>query len=170
MENVSVGKSEIHGVGVFAERDFDEGEIILEIDDSRLVDDSHSLRPELGEYDFHCDYLENGKVVLMRSPERHINSCCEPNTFVKTIEGKRYVVARREIKKGEELTYDYIIDCHGGIVWECNCKHPNCRKIVPSSFFDLPTEKQLEYLSLLNHWFVEEHRERIEKLRDLQNK
>ncbi|HEX8196934.1 MAG TPA: SET domain-containing protein-lysine N-methyltransferase [Pyrinomonadaceae bacterium] len=170
MENVSVGKSRIHGIGVFAERDFAIDEIILQIDDSRVVDDTHPLKTELGEYDYHCDYLANGKIVLMRSPERHINSCCEPNTFVKTIDGIRYIAARREIKKGDELTYDYIIDCDGGIVWECNCKHPNCRKTIPSSFFDLPVKKQLEYMPLLNPWFVEEHIEKIEKLRELQNK
>lgn len=170
MPDVIVAQSRIHGVGVLAARDFAAGEIILEIDDSRVVDEANPLRPEIGEYDFHCDYLAGGKVVLMRSPERHINSCCDPNTFVKTIDGVRYVVARRAIKAGEELTYDYIIDCHGGIVWQCNCQHENCRGTIPSSFFELPIEKQLEYLPLLNLWFVEEHIEKIEELRKFDKK
>ena len=46
----------------------------------------------------------------MQSPERHINSCCDPNTYVKTINGVRHVAARRPIDSGEEITYDYIID------------------------------------------------------------
>ena len=37
MADVTVKASEIHGTGVFAARDFAEGEIILEIDDSRVV-------------------------------------------------------------------------------------------------------------------------------------
>ena len=164
MAEVIVAGSEIHGVGVFAARDFAEGEIILPIDDSRVVDDEHPLRPELGEFDYHCDYLAGNKVVLMRSPERHVNSCCDPNTYVKTVNGVRHVVARRPIKSGEEITYDYIIDCHGGIVWRCSCGSPRCRRTIVSSFFELPPALQLEYLPLLNEWFIEEHREKIDAL------
>ena len=165
MADVIVAESKIHGLGVFATRDFAEGEIILPIDDSRVVDDEHPLRPELGEHSYHCDYLAGGKVVLMRSPERHINSCCDPDAYVKTINGVRHVVARRPIKSGEEITCDYIIDCHGGIVWQCSCGSPRCRGAIVSSFFELPAEAQLEYLPLLNEWFVEEHREKVEALR-----
>ena len=107
MAQVIVAESRIHGLGVFATRSFTQGEIILAIDDSRVVDDEHPLRAELGEYSYHCDYLAGSKTVLMRSPERHINSCCDPNTFVKTIDGVRYVVALRPIESGEEITYDY---------------------------------------------------------------
>jgi len=165
MADVLVAKSKIHGLGVFATRDYVEGEIILPIDDSRIVDNEHPLRPEAGEYSHHCDYLAGGQTVLMRSPERHINSCCDPNTYVKTINGIRHVVARRPIKAGEEITYDYIIDCHGGIVWQCVCGSPLCRGTIVSSFFELPLALQLKYLPLLNEWFIEEHREKIEMLR-----
>jgi hypothetical protein len=79
MVDVAVAQSKIHGLGVFATRNFAAGEIILAIDDSRVVDDDHSLRIDLGEQSCHCDYLAGGKVVLMQLPERHINSCCDPN-------------------------------------------------------------------------------------------
>lgn len=165
MANVIVAESKIHGLGLFAMRDFAEGEIILPIDDSRSVDDDHPLRPELGEYSYHCDYLANGKTILMRPPERHINSCCDPNTYVKTINGIRHVVARKPIKVGEEITYDYIIDCHGGIVWQCNCGSSRCRSTIVSSFFELPLDLQLEYLPFLNEWFIDEHGDKIEAIR-----
>lgn len=164
MVDVVVAESRIHGLGVFAAREFAEGEIILPIDDSRVVDAQHPLRHESGEHGYHCDYLAGGKTVLMRWPERHINSCCEPNTYVKTIDGVRHVVARKPIKAGEEITSDYIIDCHGGIVWQCNCGRQRCRGTIVSSFFELPVELQLEYLPLLNEWFIEEHRQEIEML------
>lgn len=166
MVDVIVAESRIHGLGVFAARDFAEGEIVLPIDDSRVVDAEHPLRPELGEHSYHCDYLAGGKTVLMRSPERHINSCCDPTTYVKTIDGVRHVVARKAIESGDEITYDYIIDCHGGVVWQCNCGSPRCRGTIVSSFFELPAELQSEYLPLLNEWFVEEHREKVEALRE----
>jgi len=166
MADVVVAESKIHGLGVFATRDFAEGEIVLPLDDSRVVDDDHPLRIDLGEQSYHCDYLADGKVVLMQSPERHINSCCDPNTYVKTINGVRHVAARRPISSGEEITYDYIIDCHGGDVWQCSCGSSRCRGAIVSSFFELPVELQLEYLPLLNEWFIEEHREKVEALRN----
>ena len=165
MADVIVKESKIHGLGVFAARDFAEDEMIYAIDDSRIVDAENPLRPELGECDYHCDYLADGKVVLMSSPERHINSSCDPNTFVKWINDIRYVAARRPIKMDEEITYDYIIDCHGGIVWQCTCESLHCRKTIVSSFFELSEEQQLEYLPLLSEWFIEEHREKVEALR-----
>jgi hypothetical protein len=165
MTNVIVTESKIHGLGVVVARSFTPGEIILAIDDTRVVDVEHPLRAELGEHSYHCDYLAGGKTVLMRSPERHINSCCDPNTFVKTIDGVRHVLARRPIEPGEEITYDYIIDCHGGIVWQCSCSSARCRRTIVSSFFDLPVELQLEYLPLLNQWFIDEHRSEVDALR-----
>ena len=162
MADVLVSGSKIHGLGVFATRDFTEGETILIIDDSRIVDGQHPLRADLGEHNYHCDYLAGGKVVLLRSPERHINSSCAPNTYVKTVNAVRLVVARRAIQAGEELTYDYIIDCHGGIVWQCSCGALRCRGTIVSSFFELPVEWQKQYLPLLSEWFIREHREEVE--------
>jgi uncharacterized protein len=167
MPNVEVKNSKINGQGVFAARDFESDEVILPLDDSRVVDEKHPLRPELGELEYHCDYLADGKVVLQPSPECYINSSCDPNVYAKTIDDVRYVVARRNIEKVEEITVDYIIDCHGGIVWQCRCGSAKCRGTIVSSFFELPIRLQLEYLPLLNPWFVKEHGEKVEKLRQL---
>ncbi len=101
--NVIVAESNIHGLGVYAARDFEEGETILVRDESRVVDDEHPLRPELGEYERHCDYLAGGKVVLLKTPECNINSSCDPNVYHKYMEGMRHVVARRRMKSGEEM-------------------------------------------------------------------
>jgi hypothetical protein len=165
MSSVEVRPSQIHGLGVFATREFEAGQTVVVIDDSRVVDAEHPLRPDLGEYAHHCDYLAGGRVVLMPPPERHINSSCDPNTCVGWEGGRRRVVARRAIAMGEEITYDYIIDCHGGEVWQCGCGAARCRGTIVSSFFELPLEVQREYLPLLSPWFVDEHREAVDALR-----
>jgi hypothetical protein len=157
MTDVIVAPSRIHGLGVFAARDFRAGETVFHLDDSRLVADDLPLRPEKGELTVHCDYLAGGRVVLMPKPERRINSSCDPNTFVRTIGGVRHVLARRPISAGEEITYDYIINCHGGEVWDCRCGSARCRGRIVSSFFELPAWLQSEYLPLLDDWFVDEH-------------
>ncbi len=64
---------------------------MLSIDDSHIVDDNHPLSSAADER--HCDYLEAGKTVLMQFPERHINHSCDPNVYVRTVEGVRLVLA-----------------------------------------------------------------------------
>ena len=163
--NVLVGPSRIHGLGVFTTHEIAPGEIVLAIDDSRIVDAEHPLRPELGEQRYHCDYLARGRVVLMGSPERHINSSCEPNTYVRWTGDDRHVVARRALEQGEEITYDYLIDCDGGHPWECRCGSAQCLRVIPASVFDLPTDALCDRLPYLSSWFVAEHVARIEEAR-----
>ena len=105
-------------------------------------------------------------MVLMQVPERHINSCCDPNSFIKTIGGVRQVIARRPVRSGDEITYDYIINCHGGEVWDCRCKSGQCRGSIVSSFFELPVRLQRDYLPLLEEWFVREHEVEVARLRN----
>lgn len=165
LNKVVVKESPIHGKGVFAQQELVAGEWVLTIDDSRIVTDKNPLRPEIEEYEHHCDYLADGQVILMQWPERHINHCCWPNVYVKTVEGERHVFAWRKIRAGEELTFDYCINGGGDTIWQCNCGHPACRRMVHSDFFHLPRALQVSYLPLLDGWFVEERREQVEALR-----
>lgn len=158
---MQVNKSSIHGQGVFSLVKIKKNERILEIDDSRVVSEEYPLIPERGEHERHYDYLANGKVVLMQVPERYINHSCDPNVFVKVFEGRRYVYARRNIAKGEEITFDY----GGDVVWQCNCGCPRCRKTIHSDFFHLPLALQLEYLPFLSDWFIVKNCERVTELK-----
>lgn len=159
---VVVAKSGIEGCGVFAIRPFRISDPVLVIDDSRLVNDDAPLLS--GEEQRHCDYLEGGRVVLMQPPERYINHSCDPNTYVKTVDGKRLVIARREIAAGEEITYDYSINSSGEIIWLCSCTAARCRGQIHSDFFHLPVDLQREYLPLLDDWFRRERAAAIARL------
>jgi len=162
--NITLMESPIQGIGVFAVVDIPKGHPILKIDDTRVVTPDNPLLESQDEYERHCDYLASGKVVLMRSPERHINHSCDPNTFVKTIGGVRYVFALCDIAAGEEITYDYCINGSGDTLWQCNCGSPSCRKEIHSDFFHLPRELQLEYLPLLDDWYLIEYQAEVNAL------
>jgi hypothetical protein len=159
---MEIRHSLIEGNGVFAAHSIGRGDTILKIDDSRIVDEQHPL----GSADDprHCDYLEAGKVVLMQIPERHINHSCDPNTYVKTVNGIRMVIALRAIAAGEEITYDYCINGNGDTVWVCHCGASRCRRVIHSDFFHLPLELQREYLPLLDDWFLHERAAEVERL------
>lgn len=161
--NVSVKDSGVQGKGVFAEKGFLKDEVILEIDDSHIVEDVSALTDYQQEYD--CDYLSDGKTILMQSPEKFINHSCDPSTYIKTIRGKRKVFAMKNIKKGEEITYDYSINGYNDGTFECNCRNTNCRKVYQGNFFKLPKDIQLKYLPYLDSWFMKEHQEEINKLK-----
>ena len=165
MSRVYTADSPIHGTGVFSAAPFSPGEIVLKIDDSRVVTDTAPLDPARGEFEHHCDYLAGGKVVLMQPPERFINHRCDPNTYIRTIAGERYLIALREIRPGEEITYDYCINGDGDTAWDCSCGSPECRKRLLSGFFHLPADIQAHYLALLDDWFVAEHRDEVEALK-----
>jgi SET domain len=118
-----------------------------------------------GEYDYHQDYLWTHDV-LMQYPERHINHCCEPNVYVKTFDGVRWVVAYRDIGIGDEIAYDYCVNSYGDEEWGCSCGHARCRRLHNTDFFKLPEAKLVEYLPLLDDWFVELNQERVRELRE----
>jgi SET domain-containing protein len=164
MAQVIVKESPINRLGVFALENISKGEMILAIDDSRIVTPKLPLIESKGELEYHCDYLADGKVVLMQLPERHINHSCDPNTFVKTILGVRYVFALRPIPVGEEVTYDYCINGFGDTLWKCNCGSARCRKDIHSDFFHLLYDLEVEYLPLLDSWYIKKYKEKVQKL------
>lgn len=162
MKNVEVKKSNIKGVGLFALRDFEDGEIILDYDDSDIVRDVSILTDH--DWDFNTDFLENGKVVWQKEPERSRNHSCDPNSYDKTINGVRRLVAKRRIKRGEEITGDYVMNGYNNGTFECNCGSKNCRKIYQGNFFKLPKDIQIKYLPYLEESFKNEHKREIESL------
>ena len=140
------------------------GAPVLKIDDSRIVTDDNPLDESKGEYERHCDYLAGGTLTLMQPPERYINHSCNPNTFVKSLYGIRHIFALRDIPAGAEITYDYCINGSGDTVWECRCGSARCRQRIHSDFFHLPHDLQLEYLTLLDDWYLQEHKDEVQQL------
>ena len=162
METVIVKPSPIQGTGLFAARDFREADQILRVDESRLVTETKPLLQ--GDDPRHCDYVADGRVVLLPSPERHRNHSCDPNAFDEYIDGVRYLLARRDIRADEEITGDYCINGLGDGAWECNCGSVKCRKVIHSDFFHLPRRLQREYLPYLAAWYKQQYKEQIDDL------
>lgn len=157
---VEVRPSRIEGLGLFAARAFEVGERIRKVHVVREITADAPLRPEVGERFDHCDYPD-GKVLLIGYPDRHLNHSCDPNAFLKYEGDAAYIVARRGIEVGEEVTCDYNINLSGGTTWPCHCKSARCRGTVPGDFFLLPPDIQLEYRCLLAEWFVRRHADRL---------
>lgn len=163
MANVDVKSSRIEGFGVFATRPFHTGERIRRVNVIREVTADSPLRDDQGERVDHCAYPD-GRVVLWGYPDRHVNHSCDPNAYEVFESGSSYLLARRDIADGEEITCDYNINISDGTSWSCTCGARRCGGQVVGDFFRLPEEWQREYRPLLAPWFVQRHRDRIEIL------
>jgi hypothetical protein len=163
--DVEVRRSPIEGLGLFASRPFAAGQRIRQINVVREVTFETPLREDLGERMDHCDYPD-GRVVLFGFPDRHVNHSCDPNAYMSYERGRCYLVARREIGAGVEVTCDYNVNLTAGTSWPCHCGAPRCRGETVGDFFRLPLAIQREYRPLLADWFVRRHRERVAALDD----
>jgi hypothetical protein len=157
---VDVRPSGIEGLGLFAGRAFSAGERIRHVNVVREVTSEAPLRGEMGERADHCDYPD-GKVVLIGFPDRHVNHSCDPNAYTGYDAAGSWLIARREIRAGEEITCDYNVNIAGGTAWPCRCGAARCVGTVVGDFFLLPSELQREYRPLLADWFVRRHRARL---------
>lgn len=157
MSNVEVKQSLVVGNGVFTLQNFKRGDKVLGIDDTHVVLSEKDLLPEDKD---HCDYLGD-KIVLMQSPEVYINHSCDPNTYVKTIDGLRHVIAIHDIGVGQEINYDYAINGYYDSDIICNCGAKRCRGTISPNFFRLPLNLQKEYMPYLDDWFKEKFKEKL---------
>ena len=161
--DVIVKPSPIDGLGVFAARDFHAGELVFETSELRRVTEEDPL-PE-GEERRHCDWLADGRQILLPEPCRYVNHSCDPSAWKQYRNViRRCETARRHIRVGEEITHDYCIDGFGDVVWECNCGSPPCRKVIHSDFFELPLELKIEYLPYLSDVYKDVFREKLGQL------
>ena len=163
MTDVEVKPSPIEGIGVFAARPFRVGQRIRGVNIVREITDDAPIREDAGERIEHCGYPD-GKVVLWGFPDRHVNHRCDPNAYELYDGSEIYIVARRDIAAGEEITFDYNVNTSGGNSWPCNCGAERCRGESVGEFFTLPNEHQREYRPLLADWFVRRYRHQVEAL------
>ncbi len=110
------------GLGLFANRDFKRGDFIIEYTGEHISNEEADRRS--GKYLF---ILNKDVTIDGRGREniaRYINHSCKPNAEaeVDDEENKIRILARKKIKVGEELTYDY-----GKEYWDSHIKPYGCR-------------------------------------------
>ena len=125
-KNIIVKKSNISGKGVFANKDFKKGEVVMRWQKSKeqSMDEVKKLPIEEQHYIY-----PSGKnmYILMQAPERYANHSCDANT----IPDDNCDLALRDIKRGEELTSDYT-KYENKVGFRCNCGGKNCKNKIIS--------------------------------------
>lgn len=145
MKNYTVKASQIHGKGVYAAKAIAKGDLIIEYTGQRIDWDEalrrHPHDPEQPNHTFYFS-LDTGKVIdahVRGNSARWINHSCAPNCEAKEIEGRVFIHAKRNLKAGEELFYDYGLVLEEPMTaelkrdYQCLCGAKRCRGTMLAS-------------------------------------
>lgn len=122
--DVEIRRSPVHQLGVFAERPFKAGEVVLRWDTRDRVPAEKAAAFE-GRTDIYLHPFDPGSFFVVQSPERYVNHSCAHNTEVRDFMD----VAVRDIAAGEEITSNYETD-GAGLSFTCCCGAPQCRGVI----------------------------------------
>lgn len=150
MNNVYIGKSSLHGKGLFASRDIKKGQTIFivkgRVIERLITDNKKALKANWNWFGF-----GKNKWIETRSDySNYFNHSCNPNTVVS---GRVRIVALYDIKMNDEITFDYSTN-EADIFWsiKCHCGNKNCRKTIKSIQF-LPEDTYNKYLPFIPLYF-----------------
>lgn len=145
---------QIKGHGLFAKRDiFKNEEIIRAVGPKVNSQVSNTLY-----YSYGIDVLiqvGKDKWVLPNNESRFINHSCEPNLGLLD---NGVFVAMKNIKKGEELTFDYAtIDVNSKWSIVCHCDAKSCRgKITSQDLLDKKLHLIQRYRGFIANFILKE--------------
>ncbi|PIR41711.1 MAG: hypothetical protein COV30_02315 [Candidatus Yanofskybacteria bacterium CG10_big_fil_rev_8_21_14_0_10_37_15] len=158
-------ETHLYGLGVFADEDILAGTLIDSFNGSFAPSLSASQLPTSttgfdGRHAIQCaryiwrDGKKNGFA-------RYLAHSCEPNCG---IVGRFNIISMRNIKKGEELTWDYAMTEVSDAQMKCLCGSSNCRGLIGS--LEYLNESQFRDFVIRNRgfiskWILEENQRNI---------
>ena len=135
---VVFSRSPIHGIGGFARRDIPKDARVIQYVGEK-IDRHESLRrcEADNEYIFRLNEELDVDGNVEWNPARFINHSCAPNCDAELNQGEIWIVANRDIRAGEELTFNYGFDLEDYRNYPCRCGASECvGYIVAEEFFD----------------------------------
>ena len=136
--HVAFASSPIHGLGGFAKQNLQSGSPVIEYVGEKIAKAESVRRCEANNaYIFSLDDQHDLDGSVDWNLARFINHSCAPNCEAEVREGRIWLVAARDIRAGEELTFNYGFDLEDYRNYPCRCGAPDCvGYIVAEEFFE----------------------------------
>ena len=153
---VQISETGIHGFCWFAGDDIKEGEWIWKKREPNAPNtDLFLTRAQIAQMDsvkrekylnlcyqvdedLHCGFDPDKETIHEELIEDYINHSCNGNTWY---ESDELLIAKQDIKKGQEITYDYCLtksDPDWILAPKCLCGSDNCRGLVTGNDWKNP--------------------------------
>jgi SET domain-containing protein len=135
------GRSSIHGGGLYAQKAIPAGTRVIEYVGERITKaeaerrEKHRLVSRAAGRDgcvyvFELNKRHDIDGDVKWNTARMINHSCESNCEPQVIRGHIWIIARRDIAAGEELTYDYGFDYADWREHPCRCGARSCAGFI----------------------------------------
>ncbi len=126
MPRLITSSSDIHAAGCFTLENVPKGTVVLEYTGERITKEEGDRRYD-GRSFTYLFGVGNGKIVIDgHGMAMFINHSCDPNCEVDEVAGRIFIKTRRNLKAGDELTYDYWL-YDGDDDAPCHCGSKRCR-------------------------------------------
>jgi SET domain-containing protein len=168
----AIERTDHKGLGIYAKENIPTYSVILDIKYIREVTKENPLSESEKHLRDHQHYWPDGRTFIVAEPECYLNHSCNPNAYIYSAGKQFFIIAKKDIKSGEEITVDYEIQTTGvDSSWECKCGAINCRGMHKWDFFLLPPKIILDSLPFLDPWFAQVHGDKLREIinRELKN-
>jgi len=145
-KKLEIKSTKKYGNGIFAIEEIKKGEVIHVLSGEKMNPDEFAKRVN-SKKEYIDDPFQIGKRTYIDLDEfsRNINHSCDPNGGIRKMSE---LFALRDIKNGEEITYDYSATI-APTRWsmKCKCGSKNCRKIL-GDVLSIPKKQLKKYKEL----------------------
>ena len=139
LEYTKIKFSKIHGKGIYSTKDIKKGSKIIEYLGEKITKKEANKRAYATMEKHYKNPLYNGAVYIFElnkkydldgdisgNSAKYINHSCGPNCRFKIADNRIWIIAKRNIKKGEELSYNYGYDMVNFAEHQCYCRSKKC--------------------------------------------
>lgn len=143
---VLVNDSPIGGKGLFVNEVVKKGQKILKFDGPIISWDETVKRGR----ENHVVPIGIEKYVDIGERESFVNHSCDPRAG---FSDETTLIALRDLKKGDEITFDYSLVTADGWTMDCRCGSKNCRGTI-GDYAELPKELKEKYKAVTPPWML----------------
>lgn len=129
MKNFLVKRSNA-GLGLFANKAYTKGEVIIEYTGETISSDEGNRRGGKYLFELNDQWKIDGKG--RSNTARYINHSCRPNAYPELSEDETqvHILAKKIIKPGEEITYNYGPQYFNIMIKPLGCRCEKCILVI----------------------------------------